>query len=163
MTALIKPSVIAISILTIISLLPQRASESKRQSIRSSSGKATKKIQAAVLLDVSNSMDGLIEQAKAQLWNMVSVMGKAKCGTCHFAPLFNGLLPPVYNTTEFEVLGTPANALRLQDAIQVARDLAFRSGYESGARMGVLVRLGIINIFVAKSICHCSDRFFLTR
>ena len=37
------------------------------------------KIQVAVLLDVSNSMDGLIEQAKAQLWNMVSVMGKAKC------------------------------------------------------------------------------------
>ncbi len=37
------------------------------------------KIQAAILLDVSNSMDGLIEQAKAQLWNMVSVMGRAKC------------------------------------------------------------------------------------
>jgi hypothetical protein len=38
-----------------------------------------KKIQVAILLDVSNSMDGLIEQAKAQLWNMVSVMGKASC------------------------------------------------------------------------------------
>jgi hypothetical protein len=37
------------------------------------------KIQAAILLDVSGSMGGLIEQAKAQLWNMVSVMGKAKC------------------------------------------------------------------------------------
>ena len=37
------------------------------------------KIQAAILLDVSNSMDGLIEQAKAQLWNMVSIMGKATC------------------------------------------------------------------------------------
>lgn len=37
------------------------------------------KIQVAILLDVSNSMDGLIDQAKAQLWNMVSVMGKAKC------------------------------------------------------------------------------------
>lgn len=37
------------------------------------------KIQAAILLDVSNSMDGLIEQAKAQLWNMVSVMGRARC------------------------------------------------------------------------------------
>ncbi len=37
------------------------------------------KIQAAILLDVSNSMDGLIEQAKSQLWNMVSVMGKAEC------------------------------------------------------------------------------------
>lgn len=41
--------------------------------------KATPKIQAAILLDVSNSMDGLIEQAKAQLWNIVSTMGKAKC------------------------------------------------------------------------------------
>ena len=37
------------------------------------------KIQAAILLDVSGSMDGLIDQAKAQLWNMVSVMGKASC------------------------------------------------------------------------------------
>jgi hypothetical protein len=37
------------------------------------------RIQAAILLDVSNSMDGLIDQAKAQLWNMVSVMGKAEC------------------------------------------------------------------------------------
>ncbi len=37
------------------------------------------KIQAAILLDVSNSMDGLIDQAKAQLWNMVSTMGKATC------------------------------------------------------------------------------------
>ena len=41
--------------------------------------KAVPKIQAAILLDVSNSMDGLIEQAKAQLWNMVNTMGKAKC------------------------------------------------------------------------------------
>ena len=37
------------------------------------------KIQVAILLDVSGSMDGLIEQAKSQLWNMVSVMGKAVC------------------------------------------------------------------------------------
>lgn len=41
--------------------------------------RAQQKIQAAILLDVSNSMDGLIEQAKAQLWNMVSTMGKVKC------------------------------------------------------------------------------------
>lgn len=33
-------------------------------------------------------------------------MGKALCGTCHFAPLFNGLVPPLYNLTELEVLGT---------------------------------------------------------
>jgi hypothetical protein len=41
--------------------------------------KADPKIQVAVLLDVSNSMDGLIDQARAQLWNMVNTLGKAKC------------------------------------------------------------------------------------
>lgn len=36
-------------------------------------------------------------------------MGKAQCGTCHFIPLFNGLVPPLYQVTELEVLGTPKN------------------------------------------------------
>lgn len=36
-------------------------------------------------------------------------MGKAQCGTCHFAPLFNGLIPPTYTLTEFEILGTTAS------------------------------------------------------
>lgn len=35
-------------------------------------------------------------------------MGKAKCATCHFFPLFNGSIPPLYNETESEVLGVPA-------------------------------------------------------
>lgn len=39
----------------------------------------SRKIQVAILLDVSNSMDGLIEQAKAQLWNMVTTLGRAQC------------------------------------------------------------------------------------
>ncbi len=37
-------------------------------------------------------------------------LGKAKCGTCHFLPLFNGTVPPSFTKTESEVLGTPANA-----------------------------------------------------
>ncbi len=36
-------------------------------------------------------------------------MGKAKCGTCHFMPLFNGLVPPHFNNSESEVLGVPAS------------------------------------------------------
>ncbi len=36
-------------------------------------------------------------------------MGKAKCGTCHYAPLFNGLTPPGYADTESETLGVPAS------------------------------------------------------
>lgn len=36
-------------------------------------------------------------------------MGKGKCATCHFFPLFNGSVPPMYNETESEVLGVPRN------------------------------------------------------
>lgn len=32
-------------------------------------------------------------------------MGKAKCGTCHFAPTFYGLVPPFYNESETENIG----------------------------------------------------------
>lgn len=35
-------------------------------------------------------------------------MGKAKCGTCHFMPLFNGTAPPAFTNTEAEVLGVPS-------------------------------------------------------
>lgn len=36
-------------------------------------------IQLALLLDTSNSMDGLIEQAKSQLWKIVNELAAAKC------------------------------------------------------------------------------------
>jgi cytochrome c peroxidase len=35
-------------------------------------------------------------------------MGKAGCGTCHFAPLFGGSFPPAYVESEPEVIGVPA-------------------------------------------------------
>ena len=35
-------------------------------------------------------------------------MGKAKCGTCHFLPLFSGAKPPRYYYIESEVIGVPA-------------------------------------------------------
>lgn len=34
-------------------------------------------------------------------------MGKARCGNCHFAPLFNGALPPFYDRTDHKSLGVP--------------------------------------------------------
>ena len=40
-------------------------------------------------------------------------MGKAGCGTCHFAPLFNGTMPPRYLSSDVEVIGTPASAKTL--------------------------------------------------
>lgn len=45
-------------------------------------GKAEKNntVKIALLLDTSNSMDGLINQAKAQLWDIVNKFSHAKCG-----------------------------------------------------------------------------------
>lgn len=43
-------------------------------------------------------------------------MGRAKCGTCHFMPLFNGTMPPAYIYGEAEVIGVPAtNKLTVAD------------------------------------------------
>ena len=39
-------------------------------------------------------------------------LGKGKCGTCHFMPLFNGLVPPAFSESESEVIGVPANQKR---------------------------------------------------
>ena len=47
---------------------------------------------------------------KDEISGMNLFLGKAKCGTCHFMPLFNGTVPPSFSKTESEVLGTPANA-----------------------------------------------------
>lgn len=44
--------------------------------------------------------------------------GKAKCATCHFAPVFNGTVPPNFTESEFELLGVPQdtiNAIVSQD------------------------------------------------
>ncbi len=34
-------------------------------------------------------------------------MGKAKCATCHFPPVFNGTVPPNFSETEVESIGVP--------------------------------------------------------
>jgi cytochrome c peroxidase len=34
-------------------------------------------------------------------------MGKAKCGVCHFAPMFNGSLPPFYDVSDNHAIGVP--------------------------------------------------------
>ena len=47
-----------------------------------------------------------LEPAAARGFNLF--MGKASCGTCHFAPLFSGIVPPKYLETETEVLGVPS-------------------------------------------------------
>lgn len=78
MTQHVKPAVISLFIITAL-IITSFTNNSKQSASTAVSEKTIPKIQAAILLDVSGSMDGLIEQAKAQLWNMVSTMGKATC------------------------------------------------------------------------------------
>lgn len=47
-----------------------------------------------------------LDPLAAQGFNLF--MGKASCGACHFAPAFNGTVPPYYQESESEVLGVPA-------------------------------------------------------
>lgn len=53
---------------------------------------------------IRGGADSLLSAAEIRGGNLF--MGKAQCATCHFMPVFNGLIPPDYSATEFEVLGT---------------------------------------------------------
>lgn len=72
---------------------------------------------AAYIMDLAprnSAFDSYMEGDKtamsaAQIRGFNLFMGKGQCGSCHFAPLFNGLIPPLYKLTEYEILGTPAN------------------------------------------------------
>lgn len=51
-------------------------------------------------------VDEALEPVEIKGYNLF--MGKAKCGTCHFAPLFNGSNPPNFTKIDAEVIGVPA-------------------------------------------------------
>lgn len=53
-----------------------------------------------------NGLEDTMTESEIQGFNLF--MGKAKCATCHFAPIFNGTVPPNYTETEMELLGVPA-------------------------------------------------------
>lgn len=67
-----KQSIIfLVSFLTFLNILGDSTYSSQKPS--------TNTVQLAILLDTSNSMDGLIEQAKTQLWKIVNEMSRSKC------------------------------------------------------------------------------------
>jgi len=59
--------------------LTTNCSEATNAQIPSAPPDKAKKIKIALLLDTSNSMDGLIDQAKSQLWKIVNELSVAKC------------------------------------------------------------------------------------
>ena len=55
-------------------------------------------------------MNGSNVLSKDEINGFNLFMGKAKCGTCHFMPLFSGAKPPRYYFVESEVIGVPATS-----------------------------------------------------
>lgn len=61
----------------LLALLPAHNRLQQQPPAQTNTSAADAKIQVALLLDTSNSMDGLIDQAKAQLWKMVNKLAAA--------------------------------------------------------------------------------------
>ncbi|MFY7839470.1 MAG: hypothetical protein ACOVP7_04295 [Lacibacter sp.] len=76
-----KPLLAAVTVFTAIILASafNKPGERNQQLVSAPHPATDQKIQVAILLDVSNSMDGLIDQAKAQLWTMVNTLGRVHC------------------------------------------------------------------------------------
>lgn len=55
-------------------------------------------------------------------------MGKAKCATCHFMPLFNGVVPPKFISQDVEVLGVPD----YRDTTKIDPDLGYYNYISQG-------------------------------
>ena len=55
-----------------------------------------------------NGIENSLSESEINGFNLF--MGKAECGTCHFAPIFNGTVPPYFTTTEMELIGVPKDS-----------------------------------------------------
>jgi len=73
-----KLIVIMLSILSLNSLLINEIKAQERTAAAARPATEQSKIQLAILLDASNSMDGLIDQAKSRLWNIVNTLTSLK-------------------------------------------------------------------------------------
>ena len=80
-----KPLVLALSLTTLMACnannkKPNITNELIAETVINTNYKESQpEIKVALLLDTSNSMDGLIDQAKAQLWKIVNELSYAKC------------------------------------------------------------------------------------
>ena len=68
--------VVCVAIAIILSCQPAHSSETKPENPTPPKDQS---IMLALLLDTSNSMDGLIDQAKSQLWKIVNELAGARC------------------------------------------------------------------------------------
>ena len=84
------------------------------QDIKRSTFSMTLTAYTASLQSLNSSFDQYVRGEVTELDEAIKrgfnlFMGKAVCGTCHFAPHFSGLVPPLFQENESEILGVPAS------------------------------------------------------
>lgn len=102
-------SLIALVVFFVLSLTPFSNQADVNKPVKKS------KIQLALLLDTSNSMDGLIDQAKSQLWKIVNELALSK-KTGNSVDLYVALY-------EYGNDAIPANEGHLRNVVPFTRDL----------------------------------------
>lgn len=75
----LKKSILAATAKILLVVIISCTSSHSRSNENKSTTTSNQRIMLALLLDTSNSMDGLIEQAKSQLWTVVNELTSAKC------------------------------------------------------------------------------------
>lgn len=73
-------SAIFATVISFVSCNSSNANPKKNTGIETPAATENTKIQVALLLDTSSSMDGLIDQAKSRLWNIVNTLTTLKYG-----------------------------------------------------------------------------------
>ena len=81
MKTLFKTSLLVLALTAFLACNANNKNENKNLTFVNAKNHTPNKqyIKVALLLDTSNSMDGLIDQAKAQLWEIVNELSYAKC------------------------------------------------------------------------------------
>lgn len=77
-------------------------------------------------------------------------MGKALCATCHFVPLMNGTVPPVYQDTEKEVIGVPATA----ENKELDTDYGFYAFFKEDLHKGMFKTPTVRNVELTAPYMH---------
>ncbi|WP_299437202.1 cytochrome c peroxidase [uncultured Aquimarina sp.] len=77
-----------------------------------------------------NGIENTLSNSEINGFNLFN--GKAKCATCHFAPIFNGTVPPDYKESEIELIGVPSTNDTINASI--SKDLGRYEVYKTPER-----------------------------
>ena len=79
-------------------------------------------------------------------------LGKARCATCHFFPIYNGFVPPLYEKTESEIIGVP-HRRKIRNA-QIDPDMGKFNTYRKNLHRFAFKTPGVRNVALTAPYMH---------